>query len=103
MKAICAWRSFLPHSGTPRPAFIVFIIKMYFISSLLGFNLAPLPAPLSANLSPRLILDLLGLGIVRCELPHLNRHVRGHSSRPRRRGNPPGYGVRTFGGRHVHD
>src|SRR5439155_4410398 len=35
IKAICAWRSFCGHSGTPWPARIVFIMMMYFIFILL--------------------------------------------------------------------
>src|SRR5579863_884103 len=37
IKAMCACRSFLGQPGTPWPAFIVFIIKMYFISSPIEF------------------------------------------------------------------
>src|SRR5438105_716127 len=104
---MCAWRSFWAHWGTPWPARIVFIIKMYFIFPvLLPFHVVLLSEPSQIRWNPRGILGIPSLGfrlLISREPPDFNRHVRRCSSGPRRRRNPARYGKSAFGSRYVND
>src|SRR5207253_8400081 len=107
INAMCAWRSFWAHWGTPWPARIVFIIKMYFIFLvLLPFHVALLSAPSQICRNARGILGIPSLGLrllISREPPDFNRHVRRCSSGPRRRRNPARYRISAFGSGHVND
>jgi hypothetical protein len=96
IKPMCA---FLGQPGTPWPAFIVFIIKMYFIFfSYRVRSRCPL-ALLSLSRNQVSVLDgcLSGFGFMGCELPHFDRHVQGCC------GNSSRNGISSLGIGHVND